>query len=71
MAIFVLNKGQVSPPALTPVGLYIFMVTDVKPGPPTAFESVKADVYEDLINAQSTDWLAKLQKDAQIERAKL
>jgi hypothetical protein len=71
MAIFALNKGQVSPPALTPVGLYIFMVTDVKPGPPTAFESVKADVYEDLINAQSTDWLAKLQKDAQIERAKL
>lgn len=70
-AIFALKKGEVSQPIATPVGFYLFKVTDLRPGKKTDFESVRNDVYDDLINAESEAWFARLQKEARIEKKPL
>jgi parvulin-like peptidyl-prolyl isomerase len=70
-AVFALKKGEVSQVIATPIGFYLLKATDTRPGPKTDFETVKADVYEDLINTDSEAWFAKLQKAAHIEKGDL
>lgn len=66
-SIFSLNKGEISDIVETPIGYYIFKVTDIREAGVEPFESAKPDIIEYLAEEQLTE--AVRQRMLELEKA--
>lgn len=65
---FGLKKGEMSKPFVTPFGVHIVKVTDIKPGQ-LSLEDVRGEVFDQIAKERWNATVAKLRKTAKIEWA--
>jgi peptidyl-prolyl cis-trans isomerase C len=67
-AAFKLNKGEVSEPVKTQFGWHIIKVEDKRSKPVPAFDQVKSQVENFVMQRAQAAYIAKLRADGKIER---
>jgi peptidyl-prolyl cis-trans isomerase C len=63
-AVFALKAGEVTEPLKQPNGFYLLRAEEVTVRP---LSEVRDEIYNDLKNAQSTDWLNQVDREAKVE----
>jgi parvulin-like peptidyl-prolyl isomerase len=63
-AVFALKKGEVSEPLKQPNGFYLLRAEEVTVRP---LSEVRDDIFNDLKNERSTQWLDKINADAKVQ----
>ncbi len=63
-AVFALKKGEVSEPLKQPNGFYLLRAEEVTVRP---LSEVRDDIYNDLKNDRSTQWLDKVNADSKVQ----
>jgi peptidyl-prolyl cis-trans isomerase C len=63
-AVFALKQGEVTEPLKQPNGFYLLRAEEVTVRP---LSEVRDDIYNDLKNAQSTDWLNQIDREAKVQ----
>ena len=63
-AVFALKQGEVTEPLKQPNGFYLLRAEEVTVRP---LSDVRDEIYNDLKNTQSTDWLNQLDKEAKVQ----
>ncbi len=63
-AVFNLKQGEITEPLKQPNGFYLLLADEVKVRP---LSEVRDDIYNELRNTQSTDWIEKIDKASKVE----
>ncbi len=63
-AVFALKQGEVSEPLKQPNGFYLLRADEVTIRP---LSEVRDDIYGDLKNDRSTEWLDKVNRESKVQ----
>jgi parvulin-like peptidyl-prolyl isomerase len=64
VAVFALKQGEVSEPLKQPNGFYLLRAEEVNVRP---LSEVRDDIYNDLKNDRSTEWLDKINRESTVK----
>ena len=63
-AVFNLKQGEITEPLKQPNGFYLLLADEVKVRP---LSEVRDDIYNELRNTQSTDWLNQIDRESKVD----